>query len=632
MAIIPLKKISVYCMRADVEQVMHALQERGVLHVASACPDAGSMQKYSAVSRDQEMLDKITFALDSIRKYDTSKTPFLSVKPEMTPDEFRALKDKSDVIDKAYRAAKETEDKLLCIRSEIQKKQNQKLALEPFSAMDMPLCHLRGTLSTDVILGYLPMEAAAQMRAELDGFAGQVYAEFLAETGQAIPFLAIVHKSHSRKLKEILKANGYTDARLDGFEKAAMEHIAELQSQIEELQKGREEDLTRAKGFVQYKSDLVALEDYHRSCILRAQALEKIVSTQSAALIEGYVKYYEQEKLEQAVSSVSLSYYIEASDPAEDDADLPTAVENNAVVTPFEAVTDMYSHPGPRTFDANALMMPFYFIFFGMMLSDAAYGIILSVGSILFLKIKKPEGTFKKILLVLAICGISTLIWGSGFGSWMGYSQHPWLFDPLKNPLNMLILCIALGIIHLLAGLGMGAYINIKRRRYAAAIFDQGFWILILGSIPFFVLPGAQTVGMVMVAAGAVGIIATAGRHNKGIIKKIMGGLSGLYGITGYLSDILSYARLFGMALATSVIAMVFNTIAGMMAGSLIGFVFAAVIFLIGHVFNIGINTLGAFVHSARLQYIEFFSKFYEGGGLPFDPLRIKFKNLRMVK
>ena len=137
---------------------------------------------------------------------------------------------------------------------------------------------------------------------------------------------------------------------------------------------------------------------------------------------------------------------------------------------------------------------------------------------------------------------------------------------------------------------------------------------------------------MVMIAAGAVGIVATAGRHNKGIVKKIMGGLSGLYGITGYLSDILSYARLFGMALATSVIAMVFNTIAGMMAGSLIGFVFAAVIFLIGHVFNIGINTLGAFVYSARLQYIEFFSKFYEGGGLPFDPLRMKFKNLRMVK
>ncbi len=631
MAIIPLKKVSVYCMKADVENVMHALQERGVLHVASVQPEAG-LGKYLEGERDQATLDRIVFALDVIKKYDTSKTPFLSAKPEITRDEFRALKDKSDIIDKAYAAAKEMEDSLSSIRSEIQKKQNQKAMLEPFSSLDMPLAFLRGTKTADVFLGYLPKETAEKTRIELDEYPGPVYAGFLAETGQTVPALLIVHRSCSAKLREIIKANGFSDARLEGFEHTAKEHIEDLAREMEDLTRGRDEILSGAGDMVQYKTELLALEDYHRSCMQRQRELCRIASTQSAALIEGYVKHYEQDKLDEAVSLVSKAYYIEAADPADDDKELPTAVENNAVVAPFEAVTDMYSVPGPRTFDANALMMPFYFIFFGMMLSDAAYGIILSVGSILFLKIKKPEGTFKKILMVLAICGVSTVIWGSGFGSWMGFGLNPWLFDPLKNPLNMLILCIALGIVHLLAGLGMGAYINIKRRRYSAAVFDQGFWILILASIPFFVLPGAGTAGLVMLAAGAVGIVATAGRHNKGIVKKIMGGLSGLYGITGYLSDILSYARLFGMALATSVIAMVFNTIAGMMAGSLAGIPFAIVIFLIGHVFNIGINSLGAFVHSARLQYIEFFSKFYEGGGMPFNPLRIKLKNMRMVK
>lgn len=630
MAIIPLKKVSVYCMKADLDNVMQALQERGVFHIASVSPDAGLLQQYTEGGRNQETLEKITFALDVIRRYDTFKTPFLSSKPEITPDEFRALKNKSGLIEEAYAAAKETEEKLSSIRLEIQKKQNQTELLMPFAGLDLPLRYLRGTLATDVFLGYLPKESAENTKSQLAGFE-EAYAEFLPDAGQNVPVMLIMHKKNTRELKEILKANGFTDARLDGYEQTAKEHIAGLFGQTEDLLREREEILSRTEDVVKYKRELLALEDYYKSVMLRSQALQKAASTRSAALIEGYVKHYEQEKIEQAVSSVSPAYYLEASDPAEDDDELPTAVENNAMVSPFEAVTDMYSVPSARTFDANALMMPFYFIFFGMMVSDAAYGIILSVGAIIFLKLKKPEGTFRKILMILAICGVSTLIWGSGFGGWMGFSLTPWLFDPLKNPLNMLILCISLGIIHLIAGLCMGAYINIRRKRFLAAVFDQGFWILILLSIPFFVLPGAGNAGIGMIAAGAVGIVATAGRHNRGI-KKIIGGLSALYGITGYLSDILSYARLFGMALATSVIAMVFNTIAGMMAGSLAGIPFAVIIFLIGHLFNIGINSLGAFVHSARLQYIEFFSKFYEGGGVPFEPLRISLKNMRMVK
>ncbi len=631
MAIIPLKKVSVYCMKSDVDNVMRALQERGVLHVVSAAPDTELMRKYSDGIPDQEKLDKVVFALDTIKKYDMSKTAFFSAKPAITPDEFRALKGKTDVIDLAYRAAKELEENLSSIRTEIQKKENQKAMLEPFSALDMPLSYLHGTAAADVFLGYFPKESAAQLMAEPDAFPETTVAAFYAGTGQTVPAALIAHKCSSRETREKLKAAGFTDARLEGFDRTAQEHIGEIESQLNDLALKRQETLARTEGIVRYKQDLLALEDYHRSCLQRIKEFERIAATQNAALIEGYVKHYEQEKLEEAVSSISSAYYIETSDPPMDDKELPTAVENNALVTPFEMVTDMYSVPDARTFDANALMMPFYFVFFGMMVSDAAYGIILTIGSIVFMKLKKPEGTFKKLLMILAICGVSTLIWGSGFGGWMGYSLTPWLFDPLKNPMNMLILCLSLGIVHLIAGLCMGAYINIKRSRILDAVFDQGFWILILLSIPFFVLPGAGNAGIIMIAIGAVGIVATAGRHNRGI-KKIMGGLSALYGITGYLSDILSYARLFGMALATSVIAMVFNTIAGMLAGSFPGILFAVVVFLIGHIFNIGINSLGAFVHSARLQYIEFFSKFYEGGGTSFNPLQIKLNNMRMVK
>jgi V/A-type H+-transporting ATPase subunit I len=630
MAIIPLKKVFVYCMKADLKPVMRALQERGVLHVAPAQAEAEVTHQLVAEGEAEQILDRIAFTLAVAQKYDAQKSSLLSAKPVITPDEYRALKNKADVVDRAYKAARELEDRVAALRLDLQKKTNQAEALKPFAEMDMPLSYLRGTQKTDVFLGYLPEDARGALEQALEEADGLAWAAFFAEAHQALPVLVVVHKEKAHRMRESMKSAGFSDARLEGMEEAPAAIIQRLEAEIESLHDQIKKETENAGDVLVYKEDLLALEDYYRGEAARGAAFEKIIASKSVALIEGYVKNYEQEKLEAAVSAATGVYYIEAKNPDEDE-DLPTAVENNAVVTPFEAVTDMYSVPGPRTFDANALMMPFYFIFFGMMLSDAAYGIILTVGSIIFLKMKKPEGTMKKLLMVLAICGISTVIWGTSFGSFMGFDTTPWLFNPLKNPLDMLILCLSLGVIHLLAGLSMGAYMNVRRRRFSAAVFDQGFWMLMLISIPFLAL-GQSTVGLIMLAAGAIGIVATAGRHNRSVVKKITGGLSGLYGITGYLSDILSYARLFGMALATSVIAMVFNTIAGMMTGSVPGWIFAVVIFLIGHVFNIGINSLGAFVHSARLQYIEFFSKFYEGGGTPFDPLRIKLKNYRMVK
>lgn len=631
MAIIPLKKVFVYCMKADSGPVMHALQERGVLHVASATPKTGEMQQFSFDADGEKALEKIAFALEVVQKHDTEKSSFLSARPDITPDEYRSLKDKTDVVDRAYKAAKKMEESLSSIKTDIQKKNSLIDSLAPFITLGMQLSYLRGTKMTDVFLGYIPEGSSDEVRAGLEEMEGLAYIEFFEKANQAVPVLIISHIDRSHQVRELIKSAGFADARLEDLKGTPLELTHKLRGEIKTLEEQKKNVLANAGDVLRFKDDLLALEDYYRSVQLKEQAFGKMVASRSVVLIEGYVKHYEQDKLEQAVASVTKEFYIEARDPDEDDENLPTAVENNAVVTPFEAVTDMYSVPGPRTFDANALMMPFYFVFFGMMLSDAAYGIILAVGAIVFLKIKKPDGTFRKLLLLLAICGVSTIIWGTAFGGVMGFEITPWLFNPLQNPLDMLILCLSLGVIHLLAGLSMGAYINVRRKRMAAAVFDQGFWMLMLISIPFLAL-GQQTVGLGMLAAGAVGVVATAGRHNKGVVKKITGGLSGLYGITGYLSDILSYARLFGLALATSVIAMVFNTIAGMMVGSVPGWIFAAVIFLIGHVFNIGINSLGAYVHAARLQYIEFFSKFYEGGGVPFDPLRVKLKNYRMVK
>jgi V/A-type H+-transporting ATPase subunit I len=217
------------------------------------------------------------------------------------------------------------------------------------------------------------------------------------------------------------------------------------------------------------------------------------------------------------------------------------------------------------------------------------------------------------------------------YGGWFGFSLPPLWFNPMDNPMMMLILVLGLGFVHVLTGLVIGAVLLMKKGQWVDALCDKVLWIIFIVGLPMLVFGGIlSTIGTYLAIGGAAGILFTNGRSKKGVIKKLIGGFSALYGSTGYLSDVLSYSRLFGMGLATGVIAMVFNTIAGMLAGSVIGWIFAAAIFLAGHSFNIGINALGAYVHSCRLMYIEYFSKFYEDGGKAYKPLAYKIKNYRL--
>ena len=230
---------------------------------------------------------------------------------------------------------------------------------------------------------------------------------------------------------------------------------------------------------------------------------------------------------------------------------------------------------------------------------------------------------------------MSTCIWwGILFGSWFGNVGEllgipPVLLSPLDQPIEMLILCFALGIVHLFAGMAVKGYMNIKEGNVWAAVFDQGFWyIFLIGLILMLVGKGEQPgqVGKYMAIAGAIGLILTQGRQEKNIFKKFFKGVLSLYDVTGFLSDVLSYSRLFALGLTTGIIGTVVNEIGLMFGKSVIGWILAAVVLAIGHVFNILINSIGAYVHASRLQYIEFFGKFFEGGGHAFNPLSIKTK------
>ena len=307
----------------------------------------------------------------------------------------------------------------------------------------------------------------------------------------------------------------------------------------------------------------------------------------------------------------------------------------------------MYSLPLATEIDPTAIMAPFYFIFFGLMLSDAAYGIILSAACFALMKKFKLEGTMKKLVKLLFFGGISTFIWGALFGGWFGDAVAVFTrtflgreiampviwFDPLEEPMTLLIFSIILGAIHLFVGMGIQAYMLIKDGKPWDALFDIGFWYMLIIGLVLFALGGSvaailSTIGMWLAIVGAVGILLTGGRNKKGF-GKITGGLGSLYGITSYLSDALSYSRLLALGLATGVVAKVVNILGSLAGSGIVGLIVFIAVFLFGTVFNLAINVLGAYVHSCRLQYVEFFGKFYTGGGKGFVPLT---ENTKFVK
>lgn len=634
MAIVRMKKISAITLKQDLKTITKALQRLGAVEISKSKMEESTEEEQSRFAGEIEALEQrlqdLNFVLGIIKRYDHTKTSFFAPKPLVELSDFENQEENIQKTQQIIDTSKEIEGEISKLKHQITKLNTVMQQIRPFESLEVPLEQLKPTAQMAYELGFVPLaswERVEQICHECDDL---LEVEKLGSQEDIEAVLVMMHQSVRDKAFLALKEEGFIEARFDRFSGTCREQLNKLESQVNQCGQKVEELEKQAAQFAESKQMLQLLYEYTENELDKWKASSLFGATDATYMINGYIKEHDASKVEQLFQKeLEGRYYLELSDPAEDE-DIPTALENPKLIQPFEAVTDMYSVPSPRGLDPNKVMAPFYFLFFGMMLSDAGYGVVMSIGCTILLFIKKPSGMMKKIITLLAICGISTVIWGILFGGWFGFSVPPLMFNPMDEPINMLILCLGLGAIHIVTGLIVGAYMNIRRGQVWDAIFDQGFWILVFVSIPFFVLPGLSTVGMILVIISVVGLLCTQGRHKKGIVKKVVGGLASLYDVTSYLSDVLSYCRIFGLALATSVIAMVFNTISEMLTGSWIGYIFAAAVFLIGHIFNIAINALGSYVHTSRLQYIEFFNKFYEGGGRAFKPLGIRLKNFRM--
>ncbi|MDD2777610.1 MAG: V-type ATP synthase subunit I [Methanocellales archaeon] len=553
----------------------------------------------------------------------SSKTPMKRTEFERAGDfsDYKKICDRCNNLESRLNELKNEKNKLLSTLDQ----------LSGWTGLDIPLEEIAGTEKTNIVLGIV--NAFDEMKKDLTELAPETYLKAVSENEEECCILAIYMKDKEYEVTQTMRKYDFAMLTFPELTGTPSEVQARINEELSIIEKEKGDIQAEISDLLKYRPGLLARYDHIHIDREREEIIKNFAKTETSFLIEGWIKDKNVDTLRNLLKSVSNTVEIFTRDP-EDGENPPIALENTTLADPFEAVVEMYSLPKYSEIDPTPIVTAFFIVFFGVCLSDVGYGIMLSIISILMMKkyVMGPIG--KKFLRLLAICGVSSVFFGVLGGSWFGdLLKMPVLWvNPIDDPMTMLIFALILGITHIFVGIGAKMYNSIRRGDIKDAVFDQLTWFILLGGVVLIIVAEMNVVSLGKIPYGVAGLgamtlVLTQGRSQKGVVKKIVFGLASLYGMVGYLGDVLSYSRLMALGLATGVIAMVFNSMALMTRGiPLIGILIAAMVLIVGHAFNLLVSTLGAFIHTCRLNYVEFFSKFYKGGGKRFSPFRISTK------
>lgn len=657
--IVAMKRLSLVALKSDQDDILNALQKAGTVEIIKLTDGDAQNGEADAINAH---IQRLAESISAVKPY-AKKAGFLSPqKREMTLSGIREYVPKAAETTDEIEELLHTQSRLLAER---EKAVSTRTALEPWSAMTVPMDSVKNTSRVHYFIGLCASKDVQRVQEQ-----DYLEAEFMSENA-TVPAILACREDDTRAVQNFLKTIDWQDFAFPKMQGTPREAIETLDRRIGEIDVQFAETQKQLEAHGETIETLQNALDAETIDAERLSACNDLSYTAHAFVLEGWVREDEVEQTENVIRSVTDAYSFETRDPIEGE-EPPSVVRNNSFVKPFEEVQTLYSRPAYGTIDGTPYMTPFYILLFGLMLSDTGYGILLMLGSLLYIKKKKPTGMSAGISRVLFWGGLSTIVWGVLTGSFFGITRTPssggvfdviagffdklgifpaWI-DPMQNSMAMLGLCFGLGILHIVAGYLVGAIDRFSRGDWKGAVFDQISWVLItlglvIGFLPAITgmagspinLPKAVTMpALIAAAVGAAMVVLFKGREKKNPFKRLTSGLGGLYDITSVLSDILSYARLFALGIATGVIGQVFNMLSNMLTGSsniflaILGGILCIVLVIALHTFNVAINALGAFVHCARLQYVEFYGKFYESGGKEFRPLSYNTKHVQVTK
>lgn len=640
MAILNMSRFNLIVFEHDKKEILNSLQNFREVDFRQS--DIKEFGYDNFLSSDIEEIEDNIFKLDQVikklRKYEKAKGALKSLKDGQKTFTYSELKeftknhDFKKVVDEVTKLQFDYDANLKTIENARIKIQDYTPLLE----LDISNKEIHSLKQVFCNIGMIPTKYLSNLEND------EIYYEVINKTVKE-SLVCIVSKNSNKDLvKEILRKSNFNKLSLS-LEKKPCEYIEEFNKEIEEKTNVNNDIVEKFKQYADDIEDLEVCYEYYCNEKLREIKSEGFGKTDELVVLEGFIPTEKENEFKKQIEDVcSNYYYLTMEKVAKTSNDAPIKLKNGKFSDAFEGLVKTYSMPSYNEIDPTPLVAPFYWLFFGMMVADFGYGLLVTILSGIVLKICNLKEAMRKNVKFFFYLGFSIMLWGAIYGSYFSLPLGiPGLINPTTDYNTILKLSIVIGLIHVFVGLGAKAYMQIRDGKPLDAFYDVGLWYLTLTTVILLLLgkymgfnPIAMKVIKYIMILSMIGIILTGGREVKNIGGRIGLGVYSLYGISGYMGDLISYARLMALGLSGGFIALSVNQICAMVGFKPATIIFVIIIFVFGQTFNILLSLLGAYVHSARLIYVEFFGKFYEGGGKEFKDFKIdeKYINIKEDK
>ena len=637
MAIVKMKKFKLFALEKDRKSLLKELQKFSYVHFVKTKEDDESLKEIE-LNQDMTIIkeknQKVKWMLNYFSKLFPKETKKEIDESSIKETLFVLLEQQASKYDFSndYENLANISGEIDSNKEEIANLETYRKELSKWLNIKESLGNLKAFKTAKFFLGTVAKKNFEPLKDKLRNFE-HTYIEEISDESSQINIMLLTSNTEEKELKNELKTYSFTETNFN-FDTSFTEEYEKTKNREEELKKANEKLKEKVEKLLKLIPKLLIQKEYLDNALMRETVVSNFKATDTVNVIEGYIPLDMEEEFKKIVNKNSnKSNYLEITEVDKDDEEVPILLKNSGITGLFASITQMYALPRYNEIDPTAILSIFYWIFFGMMVADFAYGLILFILSGLALMIGKFDENKRKFLKFFFALSFSTMIWGLLYGSAFGdlIKLPTQVLDSSKDFMSIFILSIIFGAIHLVIALGIKAYILIKNGHFMDVIYDVFLWYLTLTSLIILLLAGrfglsefTKNIFIACAVIGMLGIVVFGARDAKTLVGRIGGGLYSLYGITSYIGDFVSYLRLMALGLAGGFIASAINIIVKMLVSKgILGIILGIVVFTLGQSFNIFLSFLSSYVHTSRLTYVEFFSKFYEGGGKAFKKFRV---------